>query len=88
MKKNIKKAGKKMDKLLTGMIVGGAIGSVVGMALSPRSGKENREEVKKKAGEVMEKGMLFVEEREKELGIRPGKKECLAKRIFKLFRSK
>lgn len=88
MKQEIKKTGKKVDKLLMGVVIGGAIGSVLGMALSPKSGKENREIAKKKAEEVWGKAEKvtedFVAKQEKAHGIRPNKKMPLYKRALKL----
>lgn len=49
-----KKITKAVDKLVMGLIIGGAVGSVLGMALSPKSGKENREIVKNKVGDIKE----------------------------------
>ena len=51
-----KKITKKIDKLIMGVILGGAIGSVLGLTLAPRKGKETREIIKKKSGELIEKG--------------------------------
>jgi len=88
MQKDIKKAGKKFDKILMGVVIGGAIGSVLGMALSPKTGKENREIAKQKAGELWEKAEKateeFVSKKEKEQGIRTSKKMGLCKRVLKL----
>lgn len=49
---NDKKVTKVVDKLIMGLIVGGAVGSVLGIALAPKSGKDTRKILKKKAGEL------------------------------------
>lgn len=51
-----KKIGGTLDRLVMGIILGGAIGSVVGLTLAPRKGKETREMIKEKSGELLEKG--------------------------------
>ncbi len=43
---------KVVDKLVMGLIVGGAVGSVLGMAFAPKTGKETRKIIKKKAEEL------------------------------------
>ena len=62
-----KKAAKKVNKLLIGMVIGGAIGSVVGATMTNKSGKENREIIKKKSQEAIEKGKEFLEEHKEEI---------------------
>lgn len=62
-----KKAAKKVNKLLIGMVIGGAIGSVVGATMSEKTGKENREILKKKSKEAIEKGKEFLEEHKAEI---------------------
>jgi gas vesicle protein len=57
-----KKKGNKVDKLVAGMIIGGAIGSVLGMTLSPKSGKENRDYIKRKSRETWQKSKLLLGE--------------------------
>jgi gas vesicle protein len=51
-----KKVGRKVDNLVMGVILGGAIGSVLGLTLAPRKGEETRKIIKKKSGELIEKG--------------------------------
>ena len=51
----------KMDKLLLGIIVGGAVGSI----LAPKSGKETRQAIRKKTGEVRQKISNTKEEKTK-----------------------
>lgn len=70
-----------MDKLVTGLIVGGAVGSVVGMALSPKSGKENRKAVKEKAEHALDEVREYIEQDNK----KPKKKKGLIGRILSLF---
>ncbi len=53
---------KKIDSLITGIVIGGAIGSVLGLTLSPKSGKENRDFVKKKSSETWQKSKLLLGE--------------------------
>lgn len=49
-----KKITRTVDKIVMGLIIGGAVGSVLGMAFAPKSGKETRKLIKKKAGELSE----------------------------------
>ncbi len=69
MKKNEipKKAAKKVNKLLIGMVIGGAIGSVVGATMTKKTGKENREIIKRKSKEALEKGKEFLDEHKEEI---------------------
>ncbi|MCL2173698.1 YtxH domain-containing protein [Candidatus Saccharibacteria bacterium] len=39
-------------KFFLGAIFGGAVGAIAGLLSAPKSGKETREDIKKKAGEV------------------------------------
>lgn len=68
---NNKKISKKLDKFIMGAIIGGAIGSVLGLTLAPKKGKETREYLKKKSGELIEKGKgateKFMEEHSEEV---------------------
>lgn len=51
-----KKSGGHLDKIVMGVILGGAIGSVLGLTLAPRKGKETRQIIKEKGGEILNKG--------------------------------
>lgn len=61
MAEDNKKIGSKVDKLVMGIILGGAIGSVLGLTLAPRKGRETREIIKKKGGELIERGKEISE---------------------------
>ncbi len=52
-----KKITKAVDKIVMGLIIGGAVGSVLGVAFAPKSGKETRKMIKKKAGEMKDELM-------------------------------
>lgn len=52
-----KKITKAVDKIVMGLIIGGAVGSVLGMAFAPKSGKETRKMIRKKAGEMKDEFM-------------------------------
>jgi gas vesicle protein len=41
-------------KFMLGAAIGGAIGAIVGVLTAPKSGKETRADIKKKAGEAKE----------------------------------
>jgi len=62
-----KKTVKKVNKLLIGMVIGGAVGSVVGATMTNKTGKENREILKKKSKAAFEKGKEFLEENKEEI---------------------
>lgn len=62
-----KKAAKKVNKLLIAMVIGGAIGSVAGATMTNKTGKENREILKQKSHEAMQKGRKLLEAHQKEM---------------------
>jgi gas vesicle protein len=43
------------DDFIKGLLIGGLVGAVVGILYAPKSGKETREEIGRKADELMEK---------------------------------
>ena len=45
----------KGNKLLGGLLAGAVIGAIAGLLLAPKSGKETREIVKVRAGEIRQK---------------------------------
>ena len=57
-----KKLGKQINHIVMGVILGGAIGSVLGLTFAPRKGKETREILKQKSGELIKKGREAGEE--------------------------
>jgi len=52
---------KKSTGLLATLIIGGAIGSVLGLTMAPQKGSKTRKAIKKKTGELLEKGAEFAE---------------------------
>jgi gas vesicle protein len=69
---------------LKGMIVGSIIGGVIGVLYAPKSGKETREDIGRKANELMEKA-----KDEYELALEKSRKayEAASKRLKALERS-
>jgi gas vesicle protein len=54
----LKKGGCAMNKsgdFVAGILIGGLIGAVIGILYAPKSGKENREEIGKKADQLLAK---------------------------------
>ncbi|MFA7253675.1 MAG: YtxH domain-containing protein [Patescibacteria group bacterium] len=53
---------KNSNKFVLGALLGGAIGAVAGILFAPRSGKETRKIVSKKANDLTEKGKELIKE--------------------------
>lgn len=56
-----------MGRFLLGFIVGGAIGAAAVIALTPRSGAENRATIGSRINAAMDRGRRAMTEREQEL---------------------
>lgn len=81
-----KKTAGTINKLLIGMVIGGAIGSVVGATMTNKTGKENREILKQKSKEALEKGKEFLETHRDEIQeFKENKKQTVWHVLNKLF---
>jgi len=58
----------KGKKLGLGILIGAAVGVATGLLTAPKSGKETREDIKKKAGEVKGSAERKLKDAHKELG--------------------
>jgi gas vesicle protein len=61
-------------KLALGAVVGAVAGVVAGVLMAPKSGKETRSDIKKKAGDLKEKAEKTAK------SVKPGKKKSGAKK--------
>jgi gas vesicle protein len=52
----------KRGDFVSGLIVGGLLGAVIGILYAPKSGKETREDIARKADEILAKAKEKVEE--------------------------
>ncbi|HMQ95748.1 MAG TPA: YtxH domain-containing protein [Candidatus Saccharibacteria bacterium] len=55
-------------KFALGAIIGAAVGVIAGFLTAPKSGKETREDIKKKAGELKQDADKMVEKTKQEAG--------------------
>lgn len=54
--------------LAAGIIIGGAVGAVVALLFAPKSGKELRQDIAERSGEVYDKASTFAQEQSRVLG--------------------
>ena len=54
--------------LAVGIIIGGAVGAVVALLLAPKSGKELRQDLTERSGEIYEKASDFAAEQSRKMG--------------------
>ena len=51
----------KKDRLVTGLIAGAAVGTIVGLLFAPKPGKDSRQVVVSRAGEIRHKAGGFLD---------------------------
>ena len=50
------------ENLIAGVVIGGLIGALIGILYAPKSGKETREDIGKKADELLKKAKIEYED--------------------------